>query len=101
MTEIPWVTPTWLLIGQITIVFALVLFGMWGTTEWAATKLAWQPELGSPVFTLGHWPIYRLWALFPWRYHFDAYAQSSIVSHNRNRKYDLDRIKTPGSGLVD
>jgi type IV secretion system protein VirD4 len=68
------VTPTKLLIGQIAIVFAIVLFGLWGATEWAAAKLAWQPELGSPLFTLGHWPIYRPWSLFPWWYHFDAYA---------------------------
>jgi type IV secretion system protein VirD4 len=68
------VTPTKLLISQIAIVFAIVLFGMWGATEWAAAKLAWQPELGSPLFMLGHWPIYRPWSLFPWWYHFDAYA---------------------------
>jgi type IV secretion system protein VirD4 len=67
-------TPTKLLLGQIVVVFGLVIAGIWFATEWAAWKLAWQPELGSPWFILGHWPIYRPWAIFPWWYHFDAYA---------------------------
>ena len=67
-------TPTRLLIGQIIIVFAIAIVGIWFATEWAAWKLAWQPELGPPWFFLGHWPVYRPWAIFPWWYHFDAYA---------------------------
>ena len=67
-------TPTKLLIGQIIIVFAIVLAGIWFATEWAAWKLAWQPELGPPWFFVGHWPVYQPWAIFPWWYHFDAYA---------------------------
>jgi len=67
-------TPTKLLIGQILIVFAMVIAGIWFATEWAAWKLAWQPELGLPWFLLGRWPIYRPWSIFPWWYHFDAYA---------------------------
>jgi type IV secretion system protein VirD4 len=67
-------TPTKLLLGQIVIVFAIVIAGIWFATEWAAWKLAWQPELGLPWFILGHWPVYHPWALFPWWYHFDAYA---------------------------
>ena len=67
-------TPTKLLLGQIVVVFGLVIAGIWFATEWAAWKLAWQPELGLPWFTLGRWPIYHPWAIFPWWYHFDAYA---------------------------
>src|SRR3546814_15495439 len=67
-------TPTKLLIGQIIVVFAIVIAGIWFATEWAAWKLAWQPELGPPWFFVGHWPVYRPWAIFPWWYHFDAYA---------------------------
>lgn len=67
-------TPTKLLIGQILTVFAIVLAGVWSATQWVAWKLAYQPELGSPwVIAFGR-PIYRPWALFPWWYHFDAYA---------------------------
>ena len=67
-------TPTKLLIGQILTVFAIVIAGIWFATEWAAWKLAWQAELGRPWFILGHWPIYHPWSIFPWWYHFDAYA---------------------------
>jgi len=68
------VTPTKLLIGQILIVFAIVIADIWFATEWTAWKLAWQAELGLPWFVLGHWPIYRPWSIFPWWHHFDAYA---------------------------
>ena len=67
-------TPTRLLIGQILVVFSIVIAGLWFATEWAAWKLAWQPELGLPWVFIGHWPVYRPWSIFPWWYHFDAYA---------------------------
>jgi type IV secretion system protein VirD4 len=67
-------TPTKLLIGQIVVVFAIVLAGIWLATQWAAAMLAYQPELGSPWFLLAGRPIYRPWALFGWWFHFDAYA---------------------------
>ena len=43
-------TPTKLLIGQILIVFGLVLAGLWAATQWAAEMLGYQPQLGSPWF---------------------------------------------------
>lgn len=67
-------TPTKLLIGQIVIVFAIVLAGLWAATQWAAAMLAYQPELGRPWAMIGGLPLYRPWALFAWWYHFDAYA---------------------------
>ena len=67
-------TPTKLLIGQILLVFAIVLLGVWAATQWAAAMLGYQPELGQPWFLIAGQPIYRPWALFPWWYHFDAYA---------------------------
>ncbi|MEW9855623.1 conjugal transfer protein TraG [Novosphingobium sp. M1R2S20] len=67
-------TPTKLLIGQILVVFAVVLLGVWAATQWAAAMLAYQPQLGAPWFLLGGKPIYRPWALFGWWFHYDAYA---------------------------
>ena len=67
-------TPTRLLIGQILIVFAIVIAGVWSATQWAAAMLAHQPELGGPWLTIGDLPLYRPWALFGWWYHFEAYA---------------------------
>jgi len=68
------VTPTKLLVGQILVVFAIVLAGIWFATQWAAAELAYQPELGLPWTYFGRYPIYRPWALFGWWYSFDAYA---------------------------
>jgi type IV secretion system protein VirD4 len=43
-------TPTRLLIGQILIVFAIVVLGLWAATRWAASMLAYQQQLGRPWF---------------------------------------------------
>lgn len=67
-------TPTKLLIGQILIVFAIVILGVWAATQWAAAMLGYQPELGAPIMLVGETPIYRPWDLFAWWYHFEAYA---------------------------
>ena len=67
-------TPTKLLIGQILIVFAIVILGVWAATQWAAAMLGYQPELGTPMMLVGETPIYRPWDLFAWWYHFEAYA---------------------------
>ena len=67
-------TPTKLLIGQMLVVFAIVLAGVWFATQWAAAELAHQPELGQPWFYLGSWRVYEPWALFIWWFEFDAYA---------------------------
>ena len=67
-------TPTKLLIGQILIVIAIMVLGVWAATQWAAAMLVYQPELGSPWFVLRGLPVYRPWALFAWWYHFEAYA---------------------------
>ncbi len=67
-------TPTKLLIGQILIVVAIIVLGVWAATQWAAAMLAYQPQLGAPWFTFGELPLYRPWALFGWWYHYEAYA---------------------------
>lgn len=67
-------SPTRLLVGQILIVFAIVLLGVWVSTQWCATMLGYQAQLGAPWFLAGPLPIYRPWQLFAWWYHYDAYA---------------------------
>ena len=67
-------TPTKLLIGQILAVFAIVTLGLWAATQWAASMLAYQAELGPPWFLTRDLPIYRPWSLFLWWYRFNAYA---------------------------
>lgn len=67
-------TPTKLLVGQIFVVFAIVIFGVWAATQWAASMLGYQAQLGVPWIIVLDIPIYRPWDLFRWWYHFEAYA---------------------------
>ena len=67
-------TPTKLLIGQIAVVFAIVILGVWAATQWAAHMLGYQAQLGSPWFVVFGWPVYEPWKLFTWWYHYEAYA---------------------------
>jgi len=67
-------TPTKFLVGQIAIVFAVAIGGLWFATEWAAWHLGFQARLGSPWFELFGFPVYPVWALFIWWYAYDAYA---------------------------
>lgn len=63
-------TPTKFLIGQILVVLAITLGGVWFATEWLAWHLAFQPRLGAPWFTLFLLPFYLPWRLneFSFRY---------------------------------
>src|SRR6185312_327222 len=67
-------TPTKLLIGQIALVFAIVIAGLWFATEWCASQLEYQPRLGAPWFEVLSVPFYYPWRLFQWWYAYDAYA---------------------------
>lgn len=67
-------TPTKLLIGQIAVVLAIVLLGVWASTQWCAHMLGYQEQLGAPWFLLAGWPIYQPWKLFSWWFYFEAYA---------------------------
>ncbi|GLS33450.1 type IV secretion system protein VirD4 [Mesorhizobium albiziae] len=67
-------TPTRLLIGQIFVVFAIVIAGVWAATQWTAASLDYQPQLGNSWTVLFGIPVYHPWRLFEWWYHFEAYA---------------------------
>lgn len=67
-------TPTKFLIGQICVVFAVAVGGVWLATEWAAWHLGFQPRLGTPWFNILSVPFYYPWRLFDWWYAYDAYA---------------------------
>jgi type IV secretion system protein VirD4 len=69
-------TPTKLLIGQILLVFAIVIGAVWGATQWTAGQLGYQPRLGSAWFEVADYPIYVPWRLFEWWYAYEAYAPS-------------------------
>ncbi len=83
-------TPTRLLIGQITLVFCIVISGVWASTQWAAAMLGYQPRLGAPWFEALSLPVYYPWRLFEWWYAFGAYAPDL---------FDRAGMLAAGSGL--
>jgi type IV secretion system protein VirD4 len=68
------VTPTTLLMGQILVVFGIVISGTWIATQWTAAELGYQLRLGTPWFHFGGIPAYYPWRLLEWWYAYDAYA---------------------------
>lgn len=70
---------TKILWGQIGVVSVVVLAFLWGATQWAAWRLGYQPELGSPWAELGGVPLYPPPALFLWWYWYDAYAPGLFI----------------------
>ncbi|MDZ5696727.1 conjugal transfer protein TraG [Chelativorans sp. M5D2P16] len=73
-------TPSKLLIGQILIVFAIVIGAVWGATQWAAGELQFQPRLGPAWFEFFGYPVYLPWRLFEWWYAYEAYAPA-VFNH--------------------
>lgn len=65
---------TRILWGQIIAVFAVVLTGLWGATQWTAATLGFQSALGTPWFWLGSYPVYMPLSFFWWWFAFEAYA---------------------------
>ena len=46
--------------GQVLAVFVVILTSVWAATQWTASALGFQPELGAPWFALFGHPVYRL-----------------------------------------
>jgi type IV secretion system protein VirD4 len=66
--------PARIYVGQILVVFAIVLAAIWGATQWAAGTLGHQAALGPAWFAVAGYPVYLPWRLFEWWYAYDAYA---------------------------
>ena len=58
----------------IVLAAVITLAAIWAATQWTAAALAYQPELGAPLFWLVGRPIYPPPAFFWWWFAFDAYA---------------------------
>lgn len=63
-----------ILVGQIALVFIIIILSVWSATQWTAEQLAHQPRLGLPWFTFADIPIYKPWRLFQWWYAYEPYA---------------------------
>src|ERR1700722_7485452 len=70
---------TKILWGHVFAVSATVLLCLWAATEWTAYRLAFQPELGMPWFSLLGWRFYQPAALFWWWLVYDAYAHNIFL----------------------
>jgi type IV secretion system protein VirD4 len=66
--------PGKILIGQVAIVFVLIVLTNWAATQWAAHQFEYQGALGRPWMMIGDQPIYKPWRLFQWWYAYEAYA---------------------------
>jgi type IV secretion system protein VirD4 len=73
------VSGTKILWGQIFVVMALALIGVWGATQWTAWSLGYQPQLGPPWFEIFGVPIYPPPAFFVWWFVYEAYAPPVFV----------------------
>ena len=66
MTKILW--------GQIIAVFSIIFASVWAATQYAASRLGYQAELGEPWFMLTDYPVYPPPAFLWWWFAFEAYA---------------------------
>ncbi|WP_024510708.1 conjugal transfer protein TraG [Bradyrhizobium sp. ARR65] len=66
--------PAKIYVGQITIVFGIVIASTWGATQWTAGALGFQERLGEPWFVIASYPVYLPWRLFEWWFAYEAYA---------------------------
>jgi len=66
--------PAKIYVGQITVVFGIVVVSTWGATQWTAAALGYQPRLGEPWFLIIGYPVYLPWRMFEWWFAYEAYA---------------------------
>src|SRR5579859_3310726 len=66
--------PAKIYVGQIVVVFGIVVAATWGATQWTAAALGFQARLGDPWFFIAAYPIYLPWRLFEWWFAYEAYA---------------------------
>lgn len=62
------------LYGQVALVLATPLTGIWAATQRTAAALDYQARLGESWFDLLGTPIYQPWKFFEWWFLYDSYA---------------------------
>ncbi len=65
--------------GQVIAVLLTALLFIWAATQWTASALGYQAQLGAPWFMLHGYPVYPPPAFFWWWFSFDAYAPHVFV----------------------
>jgi len=87
-------TGTRILIGQIIVVFAIIIGALWLATQMTAEALGYQAALGAPWFDVAGRPVYKPWRLFQWWYAYEAYAPKVFA------RGGLITISGTGLGIV-
>lgn len=65
---------TGVLIGQMLLVTAILVVGLWCATQWTAAELGFQMRLGAPWIRIYGYPVYYPWRLLEWWYVYESYA---------------------------
>ena len=87
---LPW-SQLYQVIGSTIAALGLV----WGATQWAAAKLAYQAALGTPWVEIAGLAIYAPWKLFGWWVAFDAQAPDVFARAGLRR-----RVRRGHAGVV-
>ena len=61
-------------VSQIAIALAIVIISTWSATQWAASALGRQIDLGEALFSFAGYLIYSPWQIFEWWLFYEAYA---------------------------
>ncbi|SPD72446.1 TRAG family protein [uncultured Desulfobacterium sp.] len=76
MTNGSRVRPVNIFYGHVMLGLTCLVFQLWGTTQYVAYSLGFQPQLGNPLFLIKGIRFYVPWAWFSWAYSFESYAPS-------------------------
>ena len=63
-----------LIVAHVVGVIVAMVLGLWTSTQWIASMLAFWPELGRPWFTLQTYPVYLPWKYLVWMFYFNDHA---------------------------
>jgi type IV secretion system protein VirD4 len=66
-------------VSQIAVAIAIVVVSTWSATQWAASALSPQVELGEASLSLGGYLIYPPWRIFEWWLFYEAYAPEMFL----------------------
>ena len=67
-----------LVVAHVVGVALSILLGLWGSTQWLASMLGHQTQLGRPWFVVLDYPVYLPWQYLVWVYSFNAYAPAHV-----------------------
>ena len=67
-------------VANIVVPIVVIALGVWAATQYVASALAYQPELGHPWLHLAGLRLYAPWGYFPWLWNYNAYAPAIFTN---------------------